>query len=67
MHLVKEGLHNEILLRLEADDISPDSETWYAGYMMGLLQANLLTQEEHDQLLLEMTEMFEAYYRRPWI
>ena len=63
MHLIKNALHDEIMTRIETDDIEPADSTWYCGMVMGLLLANLLTQEEHDWLVNEITQMFEAHYK----
>ena len=64
MHLVKEGLHNEVLKRLESGDVLKDDRMWYAGYCMDLLQANYLTQEEHDEELSIICTMFDEYEER---
>ena len=63
MHLIKNALHDEIMTRIETDDVEPADRMWYAGYMMGLLQAGLLTQDEHDWLLTESEGMFEFYFK----
>lgn len=64
MHLVKEGLYGEVVGRIGNDDVEPRDRMWYAGYCMGLLQANYLTQDEHDCLVSDIMELFDEHEQK---
>jgi len=60
MHLVKEGFLNEFLIELEAGNTEPKESLWWFGRALGLLEAGVLTLNEHDEISNKMAEMFAA-------
>ena len=58
MHLVEAGFR----LRFESDVTSGDTSRkdvpWWFGYLIGLLEAGLITRREHDNLASHITETF---------
>ena len=60
MHFVKEGFLNEFLIELETGNTEPKESLWWFGRASGLLEAGVLTQDEHDEISNKMAEMFAA-------
>jgi len=59
MHLVVAGFKRRYKKDLTSGDTSPKEVLWWFGYMIGLLEGGLLTQNEHDELsswIVEFTE-----------
>jgi len=57
MHLIKNAFISEVNREFENGDLDGRTKTWRAGYLMGLLTAGLLTQEEHDEIINWIAEL----------